>query len=379
MIEGGWDPNQVTVVDYWDKNRAAIDLARKASAMPRSRFAPIEPMTIAPVQWQMERSLRLLAQLLALDTRERLSRGDLPGAWDDILAQFRMANQIGSSTPTLARMNLAARSHHRAVGLAFDWLGDARQAPETTRRALADLKALPPLPELTDCLRVEASIVERSLDLPGTDLADLVLAGSGGGKPSTLELLFYARVVAPPWERQRARRVCRLVFAEESPMVAIEPWRRGPFPELNEWNIPQFRDTRLARMILPSFKAALDGLDREVVGRRALEQAVALVAWKLDHGGDYPKALEAIVPGLLDRLPLDPYSGRAFGYIRSEGQMFSPPIDHDNDIAIPPRLRPTKPGQLLLYSVGPDRKDDEGKTVYGALQSYRGDYLFAIP
>jgi hypothetical protein len=376
VIEAGWDPKQTEVVHYWEMNREAIDLARKASAMPRARYDPPGSSPNSTGE-PTARGLGLLAQLLALDTRERQSRRDPAGAWDDILAQFRMANQLGSNTPTLARMNLAIFVHHRAVGLAFDWLGDARQAPEMTRRALADLKALPPLPDLTECVRVESSIVERTLNLSEGDLADLLLPGSGGEKPSTLGLLFFARVVAPPWERERARRVCRRLLADSIPVAAVEPWRRDPTAYPMDQPISAFQSSQLARMVLPSFRVAVDRLDGETVGRRALDQAVALVAWKLGHGGDYPRTLQALVPEILDRLPIDPYSGRAFDYIRSEGQLVLPPIYHE--LGSPPRFRPTRPGQPLLYSVGPDRRDDGGRVIQKHKQVVTFDILFAIP
>src|SRR6185312_5878560 len=35
VIEHAWNPNDAEVVDWWKANQAAIDLARKASAMPR--------------------------------------------------------------------------------------------------------------------------------------------------------------------------------------------------------------------------------------------------------------------------------------------------------------------------------------------------------
>ena len=58
-------------------------------------------MTIASNQGELLRGMKTLDHLLALDARERLSRGDLAGAWDDILAQFRMSLQLGTSSPTL--------------------------------------------------------------------------------------------------------------------------------------------------------------------------------------------------------------------------------------------------------------------------------------
>ena len=371
VVENGWDPEKTRIVDYWKRNQPALELARKALTMPRASFGIPGPMTKDTKEWQTARGVRWLAELVALDTRERLARGDLAGAWDDVLAQFRMANQFAMSTPSLAQMNLAIQVHHRAVALAFDWLGDPRQTPEATRRALADLKALPPLPNLAETMRVESLIVERTLDQPGADLADLLLPGQGRTKPPTIDYLLFAKVVAAPWERLRARRICRRLVAEEIPIVGVETWKRAPLAELKMWNDPDFRSSRLALTLAPSFEAAIQGLDRELASRRALEQATALVAWKLDHAGEYPSTLEALVPGLLDKLPLDPFSGRPFGYLRSREERVASPVFNDP--------RPARPGQPLLYSVGPDRKDDGGKATSDIFQPIIGDYVYVIP
>ena len=134
-----------------------------------------------------------------------------------------------------------------------------------------------------------------------------------------------------------------------------------------------YQSSRLTRLIFPSFEMVLIRLDNEVVARRALEQAVALITWKLDHGGKYPDKLQDIVPGLLDRLPLDPYSGRSFGYIiRSEGQTLWSLFEGLRSFYI-------RPGQPLLYSVGPDGKDEGGKVGYGTVQVATGDMIFAVP
>ena len=128
-------------------------------------------------------------------------------------------------------------------------------------------------------------------------------------------------------------------------------------------------------MILPYFQGVVASLDRELVGRRALDQAVAIEAWKIGHDGEYPKTLEALVPGLLVRLPLDPYSGKPFGYVRSEGQPVGSPFLSGLDTE--GRLRITKVGQPLLYSVGPNLSDERGRAILNSNQV--SDIVFAIP
>jgi hypothetical protein len=63
--------------------------------------------------------------------------------------------------------------------------------------------------------------------------------------------------------------------------------------------------------------------------------------------GEYPSALTELVPGILNSMPLDPWSGEPFRYKR------------------------VAPGQYTLYSVGPDRADNGGlQKGWGAADPY---------
>ena len=55
---------------------------------------------------------------------------------------------------------------------------------------------------------------------------------------------------------------------------------------------------------------------RNVAERRATYILMALEAWKVDHLGVLPERLDELVGPYLERLPLDPYSGKEFFYSR---------------------------------------------------------------
>lgn len=376
VIEHGWDPAQAEVVARWRDNRAAVDLAREASAMPGARFNGEVPRHIFTTDEPIIQGIRSLAQLLALDARERLSRGDLAGAWDDILGQLRMARHLTMSSPTLLQMLISARIRHHAVGLAFDWAADPRQAPESIRKARDDLKRLPPFPTIATALRVESGTLDRTLGLPADDLIRLLVAGSNS-RPRTLDYLL-ARLLAPPWERIRARRICRLALADMVRVAGQQPWLRSD-EEVARLDRPDpgAETSPLARMILPGVWSAVGAVDREAPRLPALELALAIRSWQFGHDGEPPGTLEDLVPAELDRLPVDPFSGRPFGYVRSEGQPLRPPILPDGGPLTD--RRPTRPGQPLIYSVGPDRKDDRGMIPFKFSSGGRGDLVYPVP
>ncbi len=47
--------------------------------------------------------------------------------------------------------------------------------------------------------------------------------------------------------------------------------------------------------------------------RRATRLILALEAWRIEHGG-LPKSLDDLTPKYLDKVPVDPYIGKTFGY-----------------------------------------------------------------
>ena len=92
----------------------------------------------------------------------------------------------------------------------------------------------------------------------------------------------------------------------------------------------------------------------------------------------FPDRLEALVPAILPSLPIDPYSGRPFGFVRSIGQEVSPLRLALS--AAPGNGHPAAPGSWLLYSVGPDGVDHNGFTFKPNVPTPQPmDIVFEIP
>ncbi len=107
-------------------------------------------------------------------------------------------------------------------------------------------------------------------------------------------------------------------------------------------------------------------------------QVLAIRIWQLQHKGQFPERLEALVPVVLPSLPIDPYSGQPFGFRRSHG--LDVPRLRESLTAAPRKGQPAEQGSCLLYSVGPDGRDDRGITFKSNdPQSQPMDIVFAIP
>ena len=106
---------------------------------------------------------------------------------------------------------------------------------------------------------------------------------------------------------------------------AIPVEQRFPMSPMN-WMVP---------MLAPSLVRSIDAHDRISAQCDFVRLTAALLAWKREHGA-YPDSLEALASTA--PTSVDPFSGEAYHY-RREGEGF------------------------LLYSVGPNRKDDGGMKV----------------
>ncbi|MFI5457427.1 MAG: hypothetical protein ACHRXM_18440 [Isosphaerales bacterium] len=366
--------------EFLNRNREALDLVRRAAARPDCRFR--QPDTLTLVDPTGLPPIERLALLVTLDLQDRQKRGDLAGAWDDIVVLFRMARHFGEGAGLYPAFSVVSVQRD-ALGLAMEWAVARGQTPERLHAALTAYRDLPKMPPPADVVRVEANLVEKTLDLPTSKFRDWLYESMNGPRESERVLASaLLDVVMTPWERTRARRLNRLVSAAAIQFAMREPWQRSGRTAggLDDAEIRYAQTTTplaMLRIIPPtgSYLAALAVDDHNEVAWRALVQIIALRAWQRRHGGQFPDRLDALVPEELPSLPTDPYSGRPFGYVRADGQVVS-----SLRFALRPapgELQAPAKGSWLLYSVGPDGHDDGG--MDNGHRSQPMDIVFAIP
>ena len=122
------------------------------------------------------------------------------------------------------------------------------------------------------------------------------------------------------------------VFATAARAVEVAPSKRAAMPKSDLFwvgNLGGGMDGMLRMQ---------DGHELEVRGVQVL---VALERFRAERG-DYPQTLTELLPSFIDKLPMDPWSGEPFHYVR---------VDAKKD----------RVGRsFLLYSVGADGVDDGG-------------------
>lgn len=301
----------------------ALALAIRAADLPGANFPSDPPSTQSAgtmgTTWRQ--GLSTLTTALIRDAAERRERGDLAGAWRDLVAIPKMARHAGSSGPMIGR-TLGSALEQPAIPAMIAWAFDPRQTPELLRAARDAILALPPGP-FEDNLRAEAAYDEWAVDRP---LADLQ-AGLGSNQAAILSegpIAWF--VYEAPWERERARRISReLISWGIAQRIDFSGLTKTL--ALDEPDAPLYRNYQtspLARLALANSAGQLMGLANGESRRRALILVLALRAWQLSHSGTYPDRLEELVPSELAELPRDPTNGQRYrygvGYQRPEGE-----------------------------------------------------------
>jgi hypothetical protein len=395
VLARGWEPSAQTPDDWLRDNTNTLAQIRQAVTLPRCELESTDRLNLySPVNLP---SFELMSQLLWLSFRERRGRGDLAGEWDDLMVQFRMVRHRLDRVPP-AEASRGLLQERQALRAAMEWAADKHQTPEQLRAARKEYQSLLPMPPITGTIQFEAILIENTLNLPREELADLYVRAMAEPRlPAELTWQDTLHTwAAMPWEIARARRASRLLVAAKLAEAAVSPASRpvkqaaeGGWVSLHTKRrvIPAsvlsgiLPSTPLLRLMFPNLDLLIEADDRNEVGRRALVQILALRAWQLSHGGSMPNTLARLVPSELERLPGDPYSKDAFGYIPTNGAGAALlPLGQFEPMRIDEQTTLTRPtvGQWLLYSIGPDRVDDHAR-VNDSVDTGRGDIIFPLP
>ena len=83
-------------------------------------FTGVGPVALVP----------MIHGVLALSVGDHQARGDLAGAWQDLMGMFRMARQWSGAVP-LQMANSGLGLEREALSLAMLWAADSRQTAES--------------------------------------------------------------------------------------------------------------------------------------------------------------------------------------------------------------------------------------------------------
>jgi len=246
-----------------------------------------------------------------------------------------------------------------------------RHEPDLAARLLQLLRDHDPqVPPITDNLNAEYLLLLPRLNGQASPLSNDPGADQRGDWHWYSQLLTTS--LQTPWERARTDRLYQLAYAQSRQDLTGEVAPEGG----NRW----VRQSWL-RLVGPRDFSAFRIMNEATMCRvRGLQLALALALYERQHGQPAP-TLATLCPTYLERLPVDPFSGKDFKYriAQADERLHEAAPDYP----VGRRLR-LEEGQGIVWSTGPDRRDDEGKMNtrvrnFGRRETPAGDWLFIVP
>ncbi len=381
VVSRPWRAEELPGVSRWlDEHAAAIDAAAGASKKAKY-FAPLvsnaEPPMLHALLPQLGR-VRRLGNVLRARAERRIAAGDLEGAWGDVLSIKRWARLV-SREPTmigkLVALSLEGLSREPTEHL----LSSPALTAALVKRVRADLAKLDPLPSPLVAIsegerafgldtvqwfaRGGLERIDQLVGLMNTPLGKVFDQADSERRADVLRRLpnplvywdpnvtlrvmnrYYdaAAAMADTPTAHAAREIGDEIEQETMRMSgSLRGTLRNPAALLRAVVQPRTLVTQMMThltisLIMPAINAA-ERTKRIFDAYTPLQEVAAAIAhYRVEHDGRYPPSLDAVVPGYLDAVPVDPFTG------------------------VPLRYRVDDGGRAVtIWSVGPDGRDDGG-------------------
>ena len=259
-----------------------------------------------------------IAHALQSRCRLRIEEGDPEGAYEDALRLIRLGNRLQEAQGLCTEY---------LMGVASESFGTERLIPMAVRgqlpvsllrRAIEELWPETRRAGFGDALRAEYAIL--------SDEIDRFAAGTlffFAGEPS------YFRLFVKPNQTKRllAEKFRALIEAEG---MIVSDRKTPELPDSGPGSIEVFLmrrgGERLLVGLMPTSPDILKHADSARFGMTATRTMLGLLVHRAEKGV-LPDSLQALVPGTLDSLPIDPYSGKELRYSVAKQLIYSPGVD----------------------------------------------------
>jgi len=338
------EPQRQVLAQVAEHNVGAFELLRQGVVKPhywveyeKAVREPLPPGVVEPSQtmmglnlvadpaWAFSRAVtpsaagyRKLAQAFHASILWRASQGDLAGALDDslVLVDFGMHLEgRGTQIEQLVGITIEAMGTQTILALLDFYQAPARDLARVQTR-LADLYVRhSSFLDLTGDKAVWLAMIQRTFTDDGTGNGRVLKQGlplaAGGWKDGLTSLLSFGY----PDRREMVSLIERYCSEYQA---ALDTPPSDPQYEARQarWKVLA-SESFLLSAFAPTMERMVALVWRVQAGRRALLTTLAVIRYAKDKGA-YPSSLDALVSeNYLSDLPLDPHSGKPFGYLRT--------------------------------------------------------------
>ena len=303
----------------------ALDLIRQGTLRPKCRFDldynanPVAMLLPHPSKVQRA------GRLLSYESRIEIAQGRPDAAVADCVTALRLADGLKDEPIVVDQMVRFALIGMGTNGLQRV-LDQSEPGEAALREAVGVLAALDDRGPLLRALKgervVDLAVVRLVLDDPATAVE--LFMHTDGTSPFEGVKTKLMRASARPVLLASA--IEYLDRVEQSQNLAAKPYYQShqAFRQLENQVKQEYRTQPLAHLFawmeLPTVSKSALAYDRSLAGIGKARLAIALRLYRTKHG-QYPDDLAVLVPDLIDKLPIDPFSGKDFIY-RRDGNGF---------------------------------------------------------
>lgn len=355
--ERPWTREQIPPLGEWlDQNSHALDRLVRGSRLPRFYSPSPELLNHSPESLISSllpaiQSMRSAARSLAIRAMGHLGEERYGDAWEDSVAIYRWSFLVGDGSSLVGQLvsfAIEGIAHPVTLGL----LDSDDLSEEMAATIHHDLRALP------SRRATIAQTIDRSERLLGLSaVVDEFLPSKLANGPTSTFLSFDWNIPLRRLNRSydamleaasvvdwqaRAKALSQL----DADIDSRFRWSgfQKFIAQLSRRQRSELMASTMMSLLLPALSAALTAEDRTNTQRELVRLAAALAVYRTERGA-YPDTLEALVPDVREKLPVDLYRGQPFVYRRTQNG-------------------------YVLYSRGPNGKDDGGSNKQ--LEVFRG-------
>ncbi|MDR2172156.1 MAG: hypothetical protein LBP59_18580 [Planctomycetaceae bacterium] len=327
---------------------------------------------------------REFARSLNIRICERLGRGDIDGAWHDIMTMKYLARHLVNGE-TLVTNLVGISISYTAANATKLLLIHCRPNEKQLAKFISDLNTLPKYDPLVSSLNIERLVLLQAItSCKNKKYFESLFDGMDTNNAHTWMLKLILRF---PFDANIAGKHLTKIYKEfdlqDKKHIASNPVFRRKYGEQHEKIIQKYHDKfnldemkfmkQFYRMPLirtrselfaecifsywaPAISSAFIAFDRYEALNEMQRLAINLERYKLANG-KYPDKLDDLVPKYIDIVPIDPCTGRStFVY-----KLNAPAKETIDAKQIAETKTPEPPNlNYILYSLGPNRKDDNG-------------------
>lgn len=361
--ERPWTSAQIPPLAEWvAANENPLALLTSATERPMFRSPPPELLndtseSLVLMSLESIQQTREAARALCARAMWHLGEGRHDKAWGDMIAMYRLSRLTGQDT-TLVEQLVSIAIEGIANRATLTLLDAPDITPDLARQIRQDLHTLDARKSIGVSLDHWERILALSAVMEMRNGNSAALGGGNGFDKVAMSAAFdwsiplrnmnqwydelSSAAKLPTWS---ARIEAMEKFEERLKHVAGSASPRRALGSFFSRKIrSELMSDILVALVLPALSAACTAEDRANTQLALTQLAAALAIYSAEHG-EHPEALEALVPEVLEKLPVDLYHNNPFIYRR------------------------TKNG-YLLYSRGPNGQDDAGSNQL--MQNFKG-------